>query len=59
MVTEFRGSVLPFDFVAELKDVLESGIVRPDAFIFLRLDDQGGLTAVQGGAWRRRTTSRS
>ena len=49
IVTEFKGTVLPFDFVTELKDVLQSGIIRPDAFIFLRLDAQGRLTAVQGG----------
>jgi predicted double-glycine peptidase len=49
LVTEFRGVVLPFDFVTELQDVLSSSMVRPDAFIFLRLDQQGGLTAVQGG----------
>ncbi len=49
MVTEFRGSVLPFDFVTDLEDVLTSGMLRPDAFIFLRLDAEGGLSAVQGG----------
>jgi predicted double-glycine peptidase len=49
IVTVFDGAVLPFDFVTDLQDVLESGMVRPDAFIFLRLDAEGGLTAVQGG----------
>jgi predicted double-glycine peptidase len=49
MVTELRGGVLPFDFVTELEEVLTSGLVRPDAFIFLRRDENGGLTAVQGG----------
>jgi predicted double-glycine peptidase len=48
LVTRFEGPILPFDFVAELKEVLGTGMVRPDAFIFLRLDAEG-LTAVQGG----------
>jgi predicted double-glycine peptidase len=49
LVTEFEGALLPFDFVSELQDVLTSGMIRPDAFIFLRLDADGGLSAVQGG----------
>jgi predicted double-glycine peptidase len=49
LVTEFKGGVLPFDIMTELEAVLTSGMIRPDAFIFLRLDEQGGLTAVQGG----------
>jgi predicted double-glycine peptidase len=49
MVTEFEGSVLPFDFVTDLKDVLTSALVRLDAFIMLQVDEQGGLSAVQGG----------
>lgn len=49
MVTEFRGNVPPFNFVTEVKEMLESGMVRPDAFIFLRRDAEGRITAVQGG----------
>lgn len=49
MVTEFRGAVFPFDIVTELADVLTSGMIRADAFILLRRDAAGGLSAVQGG----------
>jgi predicted double-glycine peptidase len=49
MVTEFQGNVLPFDFVTDLKEVMTSNLVRPDAFIFLRVDGEGRLSAVQGG----------
>ena len=56
MVTEFQGNVLPFDFVTDLKDVLDSGMVRPDAFIFLRLDAQGDSPPSREGVSRRKTT---
>lgn len=49
IVTQFEGSVLPYDFVEDLKGVLGTGTVRPDAFIFLRKDREGRLTAVEGG----------
>lgn len=49
LVTEFEGGVLPFDFVTQIQELLTTGMIRPDAFIFLRRDAEGGLTAVQGG----------
>jgi uncharacterized protein len=49
IVTQFKGGVLPFDFVEDLKEILTTGTVRPDAFIFLRKDREGRLTAVEGG----------
>lgn len=49
IVTQFKGSVLPFDFWEDLKVILDTGMVRPDAFIFLRKDREGRLTAVEGG----------
>ena len=49
IVTQFEGYVLPYDFVEDLKDILAPGILRPDAFIFLRKDAEGRVMAVEGG----------
>jgi uncharacterized protein len=49
IVTQFEGGVLPFDFVADLQDILSTGTIRPDAFIFLRKDREGRLMAIEGG----------
>jgi hypothetical protein len=49
IVTQFPGTLLPYDFVNELRDIWETGIIRPDAFIFLRKDQAGRLTALEGG----------
>jgi predicted double-glycine peptidase len=49
MVTEFRGHVLPFDFVTDIQGILASPAIRPNAFIFLRRDADGKISAVQGG----------
>jgi hypothetical protein len=49
IVTQFRGSLLPFDFFDELRDIWTSGLVRPDAFIFLRKDSEGRLSGLEGG----------
>jgi predicted double-glycine peptidase len=49
IVTQFPGSLLPYDFLNELRDIWETGIVRPDAFFMLRIDREGGLTAMEGG----------
>jgi len=48
MVTEFRGTVLPYDIMNELKDMYSSGYVRPDAFIYLRKDKDGNLVGMEG-----------
>ncbi|MDD1665812.1 MAG: C39 family peptidase [Methanomicrobiales archaeon] len=49
MAVQFRGSLLPFDFVSEWRDLAEGGIIRPDAFIGMRKDREGRLTAFEGG----------
>jgi len=49
IVTQFKGNVWPFDFWEDLKVILDTGTVRPDAFIFLRKDREGRLTAIEGG----------
>jgi uncharacterized protein len=49
LVTQFEGSLLPYDFVNDLKGLWETGVLRPDAFFFLRKDTQGRLSAMEGG----------
>lgn len=49
LVTQFEGALLPYDFVNELKGLWEAGILRPDAFIFLRKDQDGNVSAMEGG----------
>lgn len=49
IVTQFEGFILPYDFVEDLKDILATGAIRPDAFIFLRKDAEGRVMAVEGG----------
>lgn len=49
LVTQFQGSLLPYDFVNDLKGLWETGVLRPDAFFFLRKDKEGRVSAMQGG----------
>jgi predicted double-glycine peptidase len=49
IVTQFEGALLPYDFVNELRDLWETGVLRPDAFIFLRKDLEGKVFAMEGG----------
>ena len=49
IVTQFPGALLPYDFVNELRDIWETGIIRSDAFIILRKDQEGRITAMEGG----------
>jgi hypothetical protein len=49
IVTEFPGNFLPFDFLSEFRDLWQSEFVRPSAFILLRKDREGRLTAIEGG----------
>jgi hypothetical protein len=49
MVTQFKGTLLPYDFVNELRGIWETGNLRPDAFIFLRKDKEGRISAMEGG----------
>jgi predicted double-glycine peptidase len=49
IMTEFQESLHPFDLFDELRDIWTSGLVRPDAFIFLRKDSEGRLSGLEGG----------
>jgi len=49
IVTQFQGALLPYDFVNDLKGLWETGVLRPDAFFFLRKDKEGRASAVEGG----------
>ncbi len=46
---EFQGFLYPYDIVESMKSILESGIIRPVAFITLYKDKDGKLTALEGG----------
>jgi len=50
MVTRFRGVLLPFDFMDELRDIWSSGNVRPDAFLLVSKDPDGNVFAMEGGS---------
>jgi predicted double-glycine peptidase len=45
----FAGTLLPYDFMAEIKESLPREMVRADAFVMLRKDKAGRLSAVEGG----------
>ena len=45
----FPRYLLPFDFLAELKQLFEGGLVRPDAFAITRKDSEGRISGMQGG----------
>jgi predicted double-glycine peptidase len=49
VVARFPGSFLPFDFLHELADLWASEFVRPAAFILMRKDSEGRLSAIEGG----------
>jgi hypothetical protein len=48
LVTKFPRAIPPYDFLNELKDIWEKGQIRPDAFIFLRKDQSGKISGMQG-----------
>jgi hypothetical protein len=48
IITQFRGVLMLYDFLTELASIWASGDIRPDAFIFLRKDREGNLSAMQG-----------
>jgi predicted double-glycine peptidase len=48
IVTQFRGELLPYDFLDELRDIWNSQHVRPNAFIFLRKDKDGNVSGMEG-----------
>ncbi len=49
VMLEFPGTLMPYDFLDELRDVWDSGHVRPNAFILLRKDRSGALAGIEGG----------
>ncbi len=49
IVTQFQGALLPYDFVNDLRGLWETGVLRPDAFFFLRKDKDGRISAMEGG----------
>jgi predicted double-glycine peptidase len=49
LVTQFAGELLPYDLMDEMRTVFEGGVIRADAFILLRKDKRGRLSAVEGG----------
>jgi len=46
---QFRGILLPYDFMSELMPIWESGDVRPDAFLLLQKDKNGNVSGMEGG----------
>jgi predicted double-glycine peptidase len=48
MITQFRGFLLPYDFLNELRDLWKNAGVRPNAFIFLRKDKEGNISGMEG-----------
>jgi uncharacterized protein len=48
IVTQFRGFLLPYDFLNDLRDLWKSKDVRPNAFIFLRKDNDGSVSGMEG-----------
>ena len=49
VVLEFPGALMPYDFLNELRDIWDSGHVRPNAFILLRKDKSGAIAGMEGG----------
>jgi len=45
----FPRHLLPFDFLDELRRLFGDSLVRPDAYVLLRKDSEGRLSAMQGG----------
>ncbi len=49
IVVIFKGQLLPYDIMEETRPMVESGLIRPAAFIMLRKDKEGKLSAMEGG----------
>ncbi|HEY6630541.1 MAG TPA: cysteine peptidase family C39 domain-containing protein [Rhizobiaceae bacterium] len=45
----FPRHLLPFDFLDEMRKLFGDSLVRPDAYVLLRKDSEGRLSAMQGG----------
>ena len=50
MVTKFPRAIPPYDFLNELKAIWANGQIRPDAFIFLRKDESGKTSGMEGSS---------
>jgi uncharacterized protein len=48
IIIQFRGFLLPYDFLNDLRDLWKSKDVRPNAFIFLRKDNNGNVSGMEG-----------
>src|SRR5262245_8643780 len=48
VVTQFDRYLLPFEFLDALQGIWQDGNVRPNAFIFLRRDEDGNLSGMEG-----------
>jgi uncharacterized protein len=48
LITQFRGFLLPYDFLNELRDLWKNEGVRPNAFIFIRKDKDGNVSGMEG-----------
>jgi uncharacterized protein len=49
VVVAFKGQVFPYDIMEETRPIRESGLIRPVAFLMVRKDEEGRLSAVEGG----------
>ena len=48
IVIRFRGYLLPYDFLTEVKETLKEQLIRPNAFILLRKDQDGNVSGLEG-----------
>ena len=48
IVIRFRGYLLPYDFLTEVKETLKDQLIRPNAFILLRKDGDGNVSGLEG-----------
>jgi len=49
LVAQFEGYLLAYPFANELRSLWAGGTIRPGAYIFLRKDAEGKVTAIEGG----------
>ena len=48
IIIQFRGFILPYDFLIELQEIWRSESIRPNAFIFLRKDKDSNVSGMEG-----------
>ncbi len=56
IVVEFKGEILPYDIMEVARPIWGTGLIRPAAFLFLRKDKEGKLSAVEGGNLQEEAT---